>query len=66
MPLQGVCLVQTSSPTTFTFRNTVSLHMIYCAINIYSDNQKFQILINEILKYLLTYLLHDAESFLSS
>lgn len=32
-------------------QNYTSLHTIYCEINIYSDKLKFQILINEILKY---------------
>lgn len=31
--------------------NYTSLRMIYCEINIYTDNIKFQMLINEILKY---------------
>jgi len=52
MPLQGVCLVQCVIPHNLHIQeNYVSLHVIHCEINIYSDNKKFQMFINEILKY---------------
>jgi len=53
MPLQGglSCIQYVIPHNLHNQENYVNLHMIYCEIDIYSDNQKFQILINEILKH---------------
>jgi hypothetical protein len=49
-PCEG--FVSYATPHTLHIQeNYTSLHMIYCEINIYSDNPKFQMLLNEIFKY---------------